>query len=235
MEAGEPGGECTVLLAGPDPPPARLGPCRTLWRPLARAEPIPGSTGALRALSGWADAYAFTSPRAARALAALDREGAREALSVGVVWAIGPSTARALREMLGLEARVPPSYTGRALGEAMASAGARRVVGVRSPGALPDLPETLASRGVAYAEVHVYRVTVEVPGEPPPPVDYAAATSPRIARALLEWGVEAPIVSIGPTTTRALREAGVEPACTAGEHTLTGLARCLHSLRGGSR
>ncbi|MEB3816594.1 MAG: uroporphyrinogen-III synthase, partial [Desulfurococcales archaeon] len=154
------------------------------------------------------------------------------------VYAIGPRTAEAVRESLGVEvAGVPGEYRGLALAGLIASRGSRRVAGIRSPQALPDLPEALAERGVAFVDVYIYSTSIDLEALRAARglgFDYLAATSPRIGEAMVEAGLQGTYIAIGPTTARALRLHGVEPACTAEPHTLRGVARCLEALESGA-
>ena len=229
---------CRALLAGPDPPPPRLGPCETVWTQLFRAVGVPGSSRLVYGVLDLVEAVAFTSPRAARLLAEdAERHGILDEL-VGAlrrldVWAIAGRTARTLWEHLGVEARTPGCGTGRCLGEALLEQGYRAVAGVRSPGALADLPLVLARGGVGYLEVHVYRLDpVEGSREAiaGSSADLAVATSPSIARGIVEAGFRGPIVAIGPTTAAELARMGVEPVCVSPEPSLEAIGYCLESV-----
>ena len=241
MEAGEP--PCTALLLGPDPPPPRLGPCRTFWAPVYRAVGVPGAPRLLLAALGGAGALVFTSPRAPRLLASeAAGEGLLEELRSSVagvrVYAVGPKTAWAAREYLGVEARVPGEYTVESLARMVAGSEEGPVVAARSPQANRVLGEVLASHGIAYGEVHVYTLREE-PGwrerAGRARYDFLVLTSPRLAIAAIKAGLQGPIVAIGPATAGTVKSAGLEPACVAGQSTLEGVAACLEKLALGEK
>ncbi len=233
---------CRVLLAGPDPPPPALGPCRAVWSPAVTAEPVPGSALlALRAAEAMPEgsALALTSPRAPRLLAAeASRAGTlgrlRAAVSRLEAWAVGPATAEAARKWLGVDARLPQRYTVAFLAAEIAARGPPAVLAYRQPLASRTLALGLAAKGVPLADVVVYRVS-RVKGWRPPPADVAAATSGMVAEAIVASGWRGPVAAIGPETAARLRQLGVEPVCVAEEHTLEGLARCLEKIVGGGR
>ena len=60
-----------------------------------------------------------------------------------------------------------------------------------------------------------------------PEGDLAVLASPSAARAFGRLRVVMPVVSIGPETTRAAREAGLEVVAEARPHTLDGLAEAV--------
>lgn len=239
MEGGE--ARCRALVFGPDKPPDRLGPCRVEWHPVLSPEPIPGSAGALIALGGWVDSVAFTSPRAPRFLYkdAVESGLLEELLDlVGRVrvYAIGPRTRDAVALTLGVEPLLPPRYRGEDLARLIAMDGMRRVVGVRSPDALRDLPRILAESRVSYVEVYSYMVRPCMEclrGVEASPTDYIIATSPMIARLLARRGLRGRYVAIGPSTAETLKGYGLQPHCIPGEYTLAGVAECLTRLEGG--
>ena len=234
---------CVAVLAGPDPPPPRLGPCKTAWRPALRVEPVPGAWRLLlEALDSGADAVALTSPRAVRALA----PGARllaPRLSRVTVAAVGPATAGLARRLLGVEPLVPREYTGLELGRLLAGLGVGRVAWPRGSVAGPGLPEALSRAGVELVDFVAYRVLGDHEG-----AREAAAEASRSAALVVTSGLVASLVLprlappgprltviLGPTTlSRArplLEEAGLE-YCVASPHTLEGAALCLEAAQG---
>lgn len=139
--------------------------------------------------------------------------------------AVGPGTAEGLREH-GLEPDLVADDS-------------------RQEGLLAALPEQPGRVLVAAAEgarrlladeldatfVPLYR-TRELTPAAPPRGDLAVLASPSAARALGRLRVEMPVVSIGPETTRAAREAGLDVVREADPHTLDGLVRAVAETRG---
>jgi uroporphyrinogen-III synthase len=160
------------------------------------------------------DWVVVTSPNGAAELARR-RAGQPQRLA-----AVGPGTAEALRER-GLEPDVVaedsrqegllaalPARPGRVL--VAAAEGARRLL-ADSLGA--DFIPLYRTRELALAE--------------PPTGALAVLASPSAARALARLTLGMPVVSIGPETTRAAREAGLEVLREAEPHTLEGLVRAV--------
>jgi uroporphyrinogen-III synthase len=98
---------------------------------------------------------------------------------------------------------------------------AGRVLFAGAEGARPLLAETLGADVVT-----LYRTRLLRP-DTPPAGDLAVLASASAARAFgaLETGI--PAVSIGPETSRAAREAGVEVAAEARTHDLDGLVEAV--------
>jgi uroporphyrinogen III methyltransferase/synthase len=107
------------------------------------------------------------------------------------------------------------------------------------------LPERLSQHGAQVIEVVAY---INAPvGEPPETVIRALAqdeihwalfTSPSTVRNFITSLKDHPEVlshlhaaSIGPTTSAALRELGLEPCIEAREHTLDGLLEAIAQIR----
>jgi uroporphyrinogen-III synthase len=74
--------------------------------------------------------------------------------------------------------------------------------------------------------VPLYR-TVELRPARFPEADLVVLASASAARALAALGATAPVVSIGPVTSAAAREAGLTVAAEAGTHDLDGLERAV--------
>jgi uroporphyrinogen-III synthase len=130
--------------------------------------------------------------------------------------AIGPGTSAAL-ESAGLRADVvADAHTQEGL---IASLGARpaRSLFVGAEGARTHLVDELASDFVA-----AYR-TVDLGVSSLPEVDVALLMSASAARAYARAGGRGPAISIGPQTTAAAREAGVDVAAESVSHDLRGL------------
>jgi uroporphyrinogen III methyltransferase / synthase len=179
------------------------------------------------------DLVCVTSPNGAHALferlaaAGLDAR----ALAGRTVAAIGPGTASALGDH-GVRADVVPDRAvAEGLVDALAGTDVRRALVVRAREGREVLPDALRARG---AEVDVLAV-YETLAEPIDPavvagVDYVTFTSASTVRFYLEAVGESDgprIVSIGPATTAALREAGLEPDVEADPHTPDGLVAAL--------
>jgi uroporphyrinogen III methyltransferase/synthase len=194
----------------------------------------------------------FTSANAVRVFAGYLARGAESgALPAGpVVAAVGPATATAL-EQHGLACHlVPEEYVAEGLAGALegmdaAAAGARVLIPCARD-ARDALPEALRARG---AEVHVLPIYDTVaadelaePAERVEAADYitftSASTAKRLAglleaaaggagRPLSERLAGARLCSIGPITSRALRDLGLTVAVEAGEYTAAGLAAAI--------
>ena len=147
------------------------------------------------------------------------------------VAAIGPGTARALKEG-GIVADVVPSRAvAEGLVEALASVDVRRALVVRAREGRDVLPDALRARGASVDVVALYE-TVAEPVDPSvvADVDYVTFTSASTVRFFLDavGELDGPrVVSIGPATTAALREAGLEPHVEADPHTPEGLVSAL--------
>jgi uroporphyrinogen-III synthase len=175
--------------------------------PLIRVEPLGDEP---LDLSGY-DWVVVTSPNGADEIARR-LEGAPRRFA-----AIGPATAEALRghgyepdlvarvhTQEGLRDELPPGRTLLAAAE-----GARQ--GVIEGDFLP-----------------LYRTVELTP--PPPEGDVALVASATAARGLAATGARLPVVSIGPQTTQAARDAGFDVVAEATTHDLDGLLAALESL-----
>jgi uroporphyrinogen III methyltransferase/synthase len=182
------------------------------------------------------DLLCVTSPNGAdllfERLAAAGRDA--RALAGATVAAIGPGTARALAGH-GIRADVVPDRAvAEGLAEALSGVEVRRALVVRGREGRDVLPAALRERG---ADVEVLALYETVP-EPldddtaaaAAAADYVTFTSASTVRSFLA-AAGAPagprIASIGPATSAALREAGLEPALEADPHTPDGLVAAL--------
>jgi uroporphyrinogen-III synthase len=100
---------------------------------------------------------------------------------------------------------------------------AGRVLFAGAEGARPLLAEELG------ADVVVLYRTLELTPPEPPTGDLVVLASASAARAFGRLGVDIPAVSIGPETTRAAREAGVEVVREAPTHDVAGLLEAIGS------
>jgi uroporphyrinogen III methyltransferase/synthase len=189
----------------------------------------------------------LTSPRAVAILAERVFAVGRDArIFAGIkIFAIGPSTARALRDRLGLSADfVPPRYDSDALLETILAAYGgnverRRFLFPRALEGREDLPAGLGARGAVVDLVPLYRTEndPEVPekikrilAERPP--DLVTFTASSTVRGLLEGLDETtrealrriPAVAIGPVTAATARAAGFSLR-EADEATIEGLVQ----------
>ncbi len=157
------------------------------------------------------------------------------------VVAIGPATAERLAER-GVRADVVPK---RFLAEGILAelAGTplsgRRVLVARAREARPELVEGLVARGARVDEVALYDTRVEDPGperlRSALGADYLTFTASSTVRRLIELvGDGAPsrlsgarVVSIGPVTSAAARDAGLAVHAEADRHDIPGLVDAL--------
>lgn len=160
------------------------------------------------------------------------------ALAGATVAAIGPGTARALKER-GISADVVPErFVAEALVEALAGVDIsdRRVLVARAAEARDVLPNALRERGAKVEVVALYETVREEPDEAAieaaQDADYVTFTSSSTVRNLIEalgerFPRNARIVSIGPVTSEAAREAGLEVHVEAERHDVDGLVSAL--------
>jgi uroporphyrinogen III methyltransferase/synthase len=160
------------------------------------------------------------------------------ALAGASVAAIGPGTARELAAH-GIVADIMPE---RSLAEALVEALAEteveghRVLVIRPVAARDVLPVALRERGAEVDSVALYETVREQPDpaavEAAREADYVTFTSASTVHNLSEaLGGELPagarVVSIGPITSAAAREAGIEVAVEASRHDVDGLIEAL--------
>jgi uroporphyrinogen III methyltransferase/synthase len=188
----------------------------------------------------------LTSPNGVTLLfEAIDAAGLdARALASATVAAIGPGTAAALAEH-GIRADiVPERFVAEALVEALAEVPVqgKPVLVARAAEARDVLPDALSERGAKVDVVALY----ETVAEPPEPdaveaaqgADYLTFTSSSTVRNLVgalngQLPREARVVSIGPVTSEAAREAGLEVAVEAERHDVDGLVDALLADAGG--
>jgi len=155
-----------------------------------------------------------TSPFAAREL--LRRAGR----PLPRVAAIGPGTAAALAEG-GVKAALVPSVSTQEglLAELPRPAG--RVLFAGAERARPLLAQELGADVIP-----LYRTTALRP-DPLPEGELVVLASASAAEAFAALGLDLPVVSIGPETTRAAEAAGVKVIGEARTHDLDGLVRAV--------
>jgi uroporphyrinogen III methyltransferase / synthase len=154
------------------------------------------------------------------------------------VAAIGPGTARSLAERGVLADVVPERFVAEGLLEALENeevAGARVLV-ARAADARDVLPDTLRERGAEVDVVSLYETVRETPEEEEieraQAADYVTFTSSSTVKNLVavlgdRFPAEARVVSIGPVTSEAAREAGLTVDVEAEHHDIDGLVAAL--------
>ena len=182
------------------------------------------------------DLVCVTSPNGAHALwAALAAAGLdARALAGRALAAIGPGTARALGEH-GLRPDVVPERSvAEGLVEALAGTPLRRVLIVRGAEGRDVLPDALRGRGAAVDLLVLYETVAEpldaVTARAAAAADYVTFTAASTVRHFLAAAGRPTgprLASIGPATSAALREAGLEPDLEADPHTPDGLVAAL--------
>jgi uroporphyrinogen III methyltransferase/synthase len=205
----------------------RLG-ATVVEAPLIRMEPLPVD---VPDLAGY-DLLCVTSPNGVRRLFEEVRDA--RALAGPTVAAIGPGTARALREH-GIEADVVPERAvAESLVDALASVPVRRALIARAQDARDVLPAALRERGAEVDVLALYRTVAEPLDQTARAAalgaDYVTFTSASSVRflAAAAGSLDGPrAVSIGPATSAELRAHGREPDVEAGVHTPDGLVDAL--------
>jgi uroporphyrinogen III methyltransferase/synthase len=155
-----------------------------------------------------------------------------------VIAAIGPGTARALAEHGIRPDVVPERFVAEALVESLADLDIedRRVLLARAAEARDVLPDALRERGAEVDVVSLYETVRESPDpaavEAAQAADYVTFTSSSTVRNLTEalgdrFPSRARVVSIGPVTSEAARDAGLEVDVEAEPHDIDGLVATL--------
>jgi uroporphyrinogen III methyltransferase/synthase len=193
-------------------------------------------------LSGY-DLVCLTSPNGVRALFerlahATDPPRDARALANARVAAIGPGTARALDEQ-GITADiVPERYVAESLVEALAELPISRALIARARAARDVLPDALRALGVEVDVLELYE-TIAEPLDPRAlaqvrTADYVTFTSSstvcfflQAAAGAAELSPDTRIVSIGPVTSKTLREHGLTPHVEAQRHDVEGLVQAV--------
>lgn len=215
---------------------------------------------ALRRLdAGGFDWLVFTSANAVEAVATATADSPLPPGWAGTtrVAVVGPGTARALADLLGVAADLcPAEHQAEALADQLAVRGARRVLVPQADKARETLGEVLAASGVRVEAVVAYRTVLGSGGSDVPrllrarQVDTVVFASPSAVdnmatRFAMEGGQwddlrSACIACIGPVTARAAADRGLRVDVLPEEHTLPALVRALetfyrtHKQTGGS-
>ncbi|HET6549139.1 MAG TPA: uroporphyrinogen-III C-methyltransferase [Solirubrobacter sp.] len=178
------------------------------------------------------DLVCVTSPTGAEHLFDHLRD-ARDLAGVTVA-AIGPGTARALRER-GIAADVVPERAvAEGLVDALADVPVRRALIARAASGRDVLPDALRERGAEVDVVALYETVAEPLDEEvraaAAGADYVLFASASAVRFFVEAGgaLDGPrLVSIGPATSAELRSHGVVPHVEADPHTPDGLVAAV--------
>jgi uroporphyrinogen III methyltransferase/synthase len=182
----------------------------------------------------------LTSPNGAELLmAALAERGLDgRALANATIAAIGPGTARRLRELGLIADVVPPRSIAESLVEALreVEVSDRPVLVARAAEARDVLPDALAERGAKVDVVPLYETVREPASEELlaaiADADYVTFTSASTVRFFLEsvgdaFPAGARVVSIGPVTSATARDLGLDVAVEADRHDPEGLVAAL--------
>jgi uroporphyrinogen III methyltransferase/synthase len=184
------------------------------------------------------DLICLTSTNAVDALFDSRAGGGRDARSLAGarIAAIGPGTARALREY-GIRADIVPE---RSLAEGLVAAlediPVTRALIARARQGREVLPDALRARGIEVDVAALYETVAQPLAEHSlqaiAAADYITFTSSSTVRFFLESFRQAfpqhtRIVSIGPATSQTLRESGLEPDVEAQRHDIDGVVGAL--------
>jgi uroporphyrinogen-III synthase len=159
--------------------------------------------------------------------------------------AVGSATARLLEELGLLVAVTPEDYVAESLVEALGDrVRGQRVLLARAAVARDVIPDALRARGATIDVVDAYRTVIPADSVtaictlfgagdriPDAATFTSSSTVTNLLALLREAGIEAPAamraVSIGPITSRTLRENRWEPAAEAVPHDLVGLVEAV--------
>jgi uroporphyrinogen III methyltransferase / synthase len=210
--------------------------------PAIRIEPRIDTDEVHRAVD---DIYSYalvclTSPNGVRLLFEAMAESGRDAraLANATVAAIGPGTAAALREHGVIADVVPEESVAEALVESLSEVEVegRPVLVARAAEARDVLPEALRERGAEVDDVALYETVAEQPSqetiEAAQEADFVTFTSSSTVRNMIgalgdRFPPRARVVSIGPITSAAAREEGLEVHVEAERHDIDGVVEAL--------
>ena len=202
--------------------------------PAIRIEPLDGPAPEIDSY----DLVCLTSPNGVRLLFERLARAGRDARALAGtrVAAIGPGTAAALRDRGVIADVVPERFIAEGLVEALADVPVSRALIARAAEARDVLPQALRDRGAEVDVIALYETVAEpLDGaqlEALRTVDYVTFTSSSTVRFFFEAAGDrlpaaARLVSIGPVTSAALRERGLEPDLEATRHDIEGLVEAL--------
>jgi uroporphyrinogen III methyltransferase / synthase len=210
---------------------------RVVQAPAIRTVPLPGPAPELARY----DLVCLTSPIGVATLFERLRAGGLDARALAGtrVAAIGPGTAESLAEH-GIAADVVPE---RAVAEGFVEALAdltppvSRALIARASEGRDVLPDALRASGAEVDVLALYETVADAPSahvlQEALAADYLTFTSASTVRFFLraiagaEPSPDTRIVSIGPITSEALREHGLEPHVEASPHDIDGLLQAL--------
>ena len=207
---------------------------RAVETPAIRIQPLDGPAPDLSLY----DLVCVTSPNGVTALfdrLSADGRDAR-ALANAKVAAIGPGTARVLKEHGIVADIVPERFVAEGLVEALEEIPVKRALIARAAEARDVLPDALRARGAEVDVLPLYETVVEqltdAERDAVRTADYITFTSSSTVKNLFAAAGEdlpdsARLVSIGPVTSETLREHGREPDVEAGRHDIDGLLDAL--------
>jgi uroporphyrinogen III methyltransferase/synthase len=216
----------------------RLGElgAETIQAPTIRTQPLPGPAPDLALY----DLVCLTSPNGVTALfeRLAEAELDARALSGARIAAIGPGTARALGAHGIVADVVPERFVAEALVQALANVPIRHALVARAREARDVLPDALRARGAEVDVLALYETVAEqlYPRalEAARTADYITFTSSSTVRFFVEaaggdtdLSPVTRVVSIGPVTSAALRERGLEVHVEATRHDIDGVVDAL--------
>ena len=154
---------------------------------------------------------------------------------------IGEGTRKCLREYGYMEDMMPNTFTGRALAREWVPTLEEndQVLLVRAEVAGKEIVDALRERGISYVDATIYSTYVDRRREEElqrilPDVDYVTMASASCARAFSKMRGNVPyhakLISIGPVTSRACIECGVQVDATAKYYTAEGLCEQICEL-----
>ncbi len=207
---------------------------RVIEAPAIRIVPLDVSLPDLRAY----DLICLSSPNGVELLFArmADRGLDARALAGATVAAIGPGTAGALRAHGIVADVVPERFVAEGLVEALVQRPVTRALVARAAEARDVLPEALRERGAEVDVLALYETVADELSdaqlEQVRGADYVTFTSSSTVRYLVgSLGAEAALtgrlISIGPVTSQALRDHGLEADVEAARHDIEGLIEAL--------
>jgi uroporphyrinogen III methyltransferase/synthase len=185
------------------------------------------------------DLICLTSPNGVRMLFHRLAVAGRDARSLAGarVAAIGPGTAAALLEHGVIADVVPERFVAEGLVEALADVPVTRALIARAAEARDVLPDALRERGAEVDVVALYETVAEPFDDgrraAVARADYVTFTSSSTVTYFYaaldgaELSKRTRLASIGPVTSDALRERGLEPDVEAGRHDIDGLVQAL--------
>jgi uroporphyrinogen III methyltransferase/synthase len=220
--------------------------------PTIEIQPVEDFTRVDRALGELSDYdwVVLTSPNGADALCSRLAHLGLDARSLAgaKIAAVGPGTRKALAERMLSADLMPEKYVTEELARALVETdvAGKRLCLLRSDLAGAEMVDILLSAGAKVDDVAIYR-TVRPAGLAPRAsealgageVDWVTFTSSSTAENFLALtdpqdlsGLR--LASIGPITSRSLRDNGLEPAVEASTHTIDGLVEAIRLAEAGN-